>query len=155
MSIRRGPRPDTFFQVALSNLGAAQDLSWDAMGVLFYAASHADQPFTLENMRNWPSPKPMGRDLAKRIMNELITGGYVSMEGETAFYIKAKIPEELRQQVLERDGHRCVECESVKRLSVDHIIPERFGGETVLENLQAMCRPCNSEKGTKMPMEEL
>ncbi len=151
MSIKRGPRSDTVFQVAITDLGAAQDLSWEAMGVLFYAASHTDQPFTLENMRNWPSPKPMGRDLAKRIMNELITGGYVSMEGDTAFYIKGKIPEELRQQVLERDGHRCVECESIKRLSVDHIIPERHGGETVLENLQVMCRPCNSDKGMKMP----
>lgn len=155
MSKIPGPRADTVFQVALSDLGAAQDLSWDAMGILFYATSHADQPFTLENMRKWPSPKPMGRDLAKRIMNELIAGGYISMEGGTAFYIKGKIPEALRQQVLKRDGHRCVECESIKRLSVDHIIPERHGGETVLENLQTMCRPCNSEKGAKLPMEAL
>ena len=155
MSIRRGPRPDTVFQVEFPDLSTVKNLSWDAMGVLFYAASHADQPFTLENMRKWPSPKPMGRDLAKRIMNELISGGYISMEGDAAFYIKGKIPKALRQQVLERDGHRCVECESIKRLSVDHIIPERLGGETVLENLQTMCRPCNSEKGIKMPMEAL
>ena len=32
------------------------------------------------------------------------------------------------------------------RLSVDHIIPRRRGGTDDLENLQILCRACNSRK---------
>ncbi|KWW18838.1 hypothetical protein AS889_04675 [Pseudomonas putida] len=56
----------------------------------------------------------------------------------------------MRQAVLRRDGGRCVECGSNKRLCVDHIIPEAKGWLTIESNLQAMCRPCNSEKSDSL-----
>jgi len=87
-----------------------------------------------------------GRDAAKATINELIDQGY--LDGDR-HYIKQKIPEPVRREVLERDGFRCVECESIKRLSVDHIVPERLGGEPVPSNLRTLCSPCNSEKGVK------
>lgn len=96
-------------------------------------------------------PRKCGRDKAIAILNELIDAGYLTTsDGAGRLYQKTKIPEDLRQSVLERDGFRCVECESIKRLSVDHIIPERHGGPTTFDNLQTLCRPCNSEKGAKI-----
>lgn len=50
-------------------------------------------------------------------------------------------------RVLARDGIRCVRCGSEDNLHVDHIDPWSKGGKTVLENLQTLCRPCNSRKG--------
>jgi 5-methylcytosine-specific restriction endonuclease McrA len=38
-------------------------------------------------------------------------------------------------------------------LRVDHIIPWDSGGETVIENLQALCEPCNGGK-SNLPMQE-
>lgn len=57
------------------------------------------------------------------------------------------ISPELRQKVLERDNYKCVKCGSTKYLQIDHIKPFSKGGDTVLENLQTLCKRCNAEKG--------
>lgn len=62
---------------------------------------------------------------------------------------KKSISPRLRKSVMERDAYRCVNCGSHKDLGLDHIFPESKGGLTVERNLQVMCRPCNSRKGTK------
>lgn len=64
-------------------------------------------------------------------------------------YHKIPIPPELREQVFARDGYRCLACGVSDRLSADHVTPEVLGGETVLDNLQTLCKPCNSRKGTR------
>lgn len=56
------------------------------------------------------------------------------------------IPEDLRQRVFERDGWACLECDSERDLCCDHATPVSKGGETTLDNLQTLCRPCNSRK---------
>ncbi len=65
-------------------------------------------------------------------------------------YKKKPIPKGLRIRVLERDMYRCVICGTHLDLCVDHIFPEAAGGLATLENLQAMCRPCNTRKGAKI-----
>jgi hypothetical protein len=62
--------------------------------------------------------------------------------------LKEKIPRALAKQVFERDGYRCVTCSGWIDLTCDHVVPESKGGPTTLENLQTMCRPCNTRKGT-------
>jgi hypothetical protein len=64
-------------------------------------------------------------------------------------YEKARIGRALSRAVMERDAYRCVSCGTHVDLSCDHIIPESKGGPTTLENLQTMCRPCNSRKGAR------
>ena len=66
-------------------------------------------------------------------------------------YTKSKISKKLSRRVMERDAYRCVTCGTHIDLCCDHIIPESRGGETSFDNLQTMCRPCNSRKGAKMP----
>lgn len=63
---------------------------------------------------------------------------------------KDKIPSNLKKEVFERDGYRCQRCGDWHDLCADHIIPESRGGETTKENLQALCRQCNTSKGNKM-----
>lgn len=62
-------------------------------------------------------------------------------------YQKAEIPHRLRKQVMERDAYRCKHCGDHHDLQIDHVYPESKGGPTTLENLQVLCRPCNSKKG--------
>jgi len=64
-------------------------------------------------------------------------------------YTKAVISSALRTEVFERDAYRCVACGGYKDLSCDHIHPESKGGPTTMDNLQTMCRPCNSKKGVR------
>lgn len=56
-----------------------------------------------------------------------------------------------RQRIYERDGHRCVECGTSERLTLDHIIPRSKGGTDSDDNLQTMCEPCNWAKADRMP----
>jgi len=143
MSIRRAPRlcPDG------QGINDTR-LSWRARGVLAYAMTH-HEAVTVDLVVSLAADgERFGRESATSTLNELIECGYL---GGDKHYMKEKIPEHIRQQVLERDGYRCVACESNKRLSVDHIVPERHGGKASLDNLQVMCRPCNSEKRDKLP----
>lgn len=60
------------------------------------------------------------------------------------------IPARIRRAVYERDGHQCVTCRSIERLSLDHIHPYSLGGSDTIDNLQTMCRSCNSRKGARV-----
>jgi len=63
---------------------------------------------------------------------------------------KDTISRRLAKRVFERDGYRCVRCGGWVDLTCDHVHPESLGGLTVYENLQTMCRPCNSKKGVQL-----
>jgi 5-methylcytosine-specific restriction endonuclease McrA len=53
----------------------------------------------------------------------------------------------IRITVLDRDGWICTYC-GAPATSVDHIFPRVKGGDTwALDNLQSLCKSCNSRKG--------
>jgi len=90
----------------------------------------------------------MGRpDTPEAAMNELARLLVELKTTNTIYQRKAAISKELRQEVLNRNEHRCVLCGSTIDLTVDHIFPEVFGGHTAAENLQTLCRVCNTQKG--------
>lgn len=60
------------------------------------------------------------------------------------------IPTWLRTAVYDRDGRACLECGSDSDLSLDHIYPHSLGGTDTFDNLQTLCRPCNSRKGARI-----
>ena len=55
----------------------------------------------------------------------------------------------LSLRVFERDGYRCKQCGTNKHLTVDHINPISRGGSDDFDNLQTLCRSCNSRKGAR------
>lgn len=66
------------------------------------------------------------------------------------FQARPAIPDSARQFVYDRDGRRCLHCGTTKALSLDHIFPYSLGGTDDPENLQTLCRPCNSKKGARI-----
>lgn len=62
---------------------------------------------------------------------------------------KAIQKKDIRISVFARDEGRCRRCGSTKNLSVDHIIPVKNGGTDDMDNLQTLCRKCNSQKGCR------
>lgn len=79
--------------------------------------------------------------------------GYVPPDygGEKPVYIKRTLSKRTKKQVLERDGGCCQTCGRQDDLCVDHKHPERHGGTDELDNLQTLCRSCNSRKKDRLP----
>lgn len=75
--------------------------------------------------------------------------GFIGREGGGERYRKQPIPDELRWAVWERDNFTCQHCGSRQFLSVDHIFAESRGGTMTLDNLQTLCKTCNSRKGAR------
>lgn len=55
----------------------------------------------------------------------------------------------VRKQIFKRDGAVCKSCNSKKSLTIDHIISVKNGGTDNHDNLQVLCRACNSSKGAR------
>jgi hypothetical protein len=66
---------------------------------------------------------------------------------------RVKIPQALRDLVMERDEYTCQRCSATENLSLDHIIPYSFGGPDTEENLRVLCRSCNSSRGNRVEVE--
>jgi|JI9StandDraft_1071089.scaffolds.fasta_scaffold550265_2 hypothetical protein len=74
--------------------------------------------------------------------------------GLVGFKLGAKrrppIPRAVRIEVFERDGWACISCDTTDDLTLDHIYPWSLGGSDDQENLQTLCRSCNSRKGASV-----
>lgn len=58
----------------------------------------------------------------------------------------------VRYKVLVNAHHRCELCgvdASIRALEVDHIIPKSLGGPDEIDNYQALCYKCNTNKGNR------
>jgi len=55
-----------------------------------------------------------------------------------------------RGLVFLRDGYQCQYCEKIfgeNQLTLDHVIPRKFGGTTRWENVSSCCSACNGKRG--------
>lgn len=62
---------------------------------------------------------------------------------------------ELRRLVVERAGNRCEYClfhqdDAIASHQIDHVIAEKHGGSTTLDNLALSCMVCNLRKGSDL-----
>lgn len=48
-----------------------------------------------------------------------------------------------------KHGFRCLACGSHKDITRDHVKPIKLGGTDHIDNIQPLCRSCNSSKGAK------
>ena len=56
------------------------------------------------------------------------------------------------QEVFQKCGSKCMRCQRLDTLTIDHIIPTSKGGNNNIENLQVLCQRCNRVKGNKLPI---
>lgn len=57
--------------------------------------------------------------------------------------------DEVKREVIRRDGSHCLCCGNTRRLQVDHIISRYHGGTNDPSNLQTLCSFCNRDKGIR------
>ncbi len=88
-----------------------------------------------------------------------VKSGKIILSGKETKKRKKKINlhanKSIRFDVLQRDKFKCRLCGAspatnpLVSLHVDHIIPASKGGETILSNLQTLCKDCNLGKAAK------
>ena len=49
-----------------------------------------------------------------------------------------------------KHNNQCAICKQTKPLTKDHIVPLSRGGTDMIENIQPLCRNCNSKKWNKI-----
>lgn len=54
------------------------------------------------------------------------------------------------QELCEHYGQICLCCRKKRKLTADHIIPVSKGGTSDINNIQPLCKPCNSKKGDRV-----
>jgi hypothetical protein len=69
--------------------------------------------------------------------------------------MSARPSAELRRQVIERASSRCEYClvqqdDAIAGHQIDHVIADKHGGPTNLENLALSCILCNLRKGSDL-----
>lgn len=60
---------------------------------------------------------------------------------------RKRISKAKRQRIYARDGYQCLACGQAEphQLTLDHILPISKGGTNSDDNLQTLCRHCNSK----------
>lgn len=56
----------------------------------------------------------------------------------------------VRKEVFELHGKKCLCCGSDKKITLDHVIPVNKGGLNEIKNLQPLCISCNSRKSDQI-----
>jgi hypothetical protein len=157
--------------------GVRAFVAWWLRGTLDDIADLADEILTAEQTGFpwWPAMDALAQQPKRRLWRALdddtlqdlydMSNAAGMLEAASAFaatlqarpYIDdGRIPREVRELVMERDGRRCRTCGRTDDLTLDHkYVPWSDGGSsTDPDNLQVLCRPCNSSKGRRPWVDE-
>lgn len=132
-----------------------------------------DIPKKMTDCQNWGilynqyKDKKYNTNELRKMVDKLIQDEYVTKQSGIIPYVLSDrtakdekwlsiraFPDQMKRRVYEKQGHKCPIC--VKKgieteyefedMQGDHIVPWSKGGKTVEDNLQMLCRTCNSAK---------
>lgn len=87
------------------------------------------------------------KNLKRELMQEMTEQGIIR---NNSILKREPISQEVQDKVWNRDGGKCIKCESQEKLEFDHIIPFSKGGSNSYRNLQLLCEKCNRQKSNKI-----
>lgn len=85
-------------------------------------------------------------ELALGILQAAVNKANQTLVCKPDLNLNRHIPRDVRQRVWQRYGGKCVECGADQYLEFDHIVPVAKGGSNSDNNVQLLCRGCNSTK---------
>lgn len=85
------------------------------------------------------------RACLEQLMNRIVIEADAEPLDQKRFFSASQ-----RMEILKKSKGRCAHCEielSKTNFHADHVKPHRYGGQTTVENGQALCTACNRKKG--------
>lgn len=73
--------------------------------------------------------------------------GKIKKYGDLISLNKKYVSKIKRGIIFKTHGNKCLCCGKSGDIGIDHIIPIAHGGDNNIDNLQILCRYCNSKKG--------
>jgi len=118
----------------------------------FQKITESDQQKNYEHnkIRRAILEKERKKQLQNEIYKKLVDEGHIKRPFFDSNSRREQIPQDIMDQVWNRDSGRCVKCGSKENLEFDHIIPHSKGGANSYRNLQILCKICNIEKSNKI-----
>ena len=104
-----------------------------------YTSKPKSRALSVKRVRNYENRNP---EKKKALDREY---GYRSRGYNAGTFDRVAVAEKFNKM-----GGACVMCGSVDRIEVDHIIPLSKGGTNHIDNLQPLCKRCNSAKGNRI-----
>ena len=151
MSLRLADRWDS----KISTFELRYETRWHLLGMVEFCTNvDSDGTISQRNAQccsDVPDPASCVEELIRKGLVRRINAALVEVIDYHQYgpqrIVKDWISPTLRDAVYERDGRRCLACGVADDLTCDHVYPEHLGGATAFENLQTLCRVCNSSKG--------
>lgn len=111
-------------------------------GSLVFLYRMSDLPLTHYYTRNYPNPYISAERIVTQIGREAL-----SPVKATAWQGGSRNAEwqELRRQILQRDGYACQRCGSTSQLEIHHLKARHAGGTDSPENLITLCEACHAQ----------
>lgn len=128
------------------NWPASDSLTYSIQEVAEFAL--VDHDTAANTIRSLESNGSIWAVRQEMIQDEIRDGEEIAKKKESS-YQKRVISKKLKAIILQKDNYACVICKRTEDLCVDHVIPEIEGGSDEIDNLQTLCRSCNSKKGTR------
>lgn len=105
---------------------------------------------TIPNKPEYHFLFPGGQFLLAEKFDALVRLHSQALQREKAGGSDRHIPHDVRQRVWQRYGGKCADCRASEYLEFDHIVPVAKGGGSSEQNVQILCRRCNSNKSDKI-----
>ena len=98
-----------------------------------------------EKLQEWAETIRAKQDIVQDVtFNIHFNSQEVVMPYEQPF--SKSIPANVKSEVWQRDGGKCVKCGSKKQLQFDQTIPVKNGAVIKAANIQIICKACNKKK---------
>lgn len=77
------------------------------------------------------------------LINASHVDGNIALDRYINYWLIGDITESTRNEVLDRDNHKCVICKSKSSLHIHHLIKRKYGGSHNTNNLVTLCSKCH------------
>jgi len=135
--------PDKFVVVLSGKVSRKSPKTWDDTLEKIKLIKRANKLKYKEKYKEWSSTEN------GRLLNALKSQRYRARKHNTI----NNLTKEDVLRVLALQGNECAGCGKSfyeHKYEIDHVVPVSLGGDTVIENIQLLCRSCNATKRDKI-----